>query len=264
MYAHWPQSFSKMLTQTFKLMVGMSLVLLGCVMLYGCGQKAYEDPFKKYRNSTALQLFDGANAALVKKHYSDAVKQYSALDAIYPFGQYAKQGQLYIIYANFKNGDMLSADLAAQRYIRLYPLGPNTDYAYYMSALANFSQGQTWLSKRLGAKTNQRDLQFFTVGYHRLLELTQSFPHSPYFHAAVLQMHYVRNIAAQKNYHIAQFYFARKAYIASINRCNEILVHIPNSSSAKDAVQLIIHSYQMLGMPDQAALYQGIYTKTFG
>ena len=247
----------------FTMIITLWVVLLGCVMLSGCGQRAYQDPYKKYRNRTAEQLFDGANTALQKKHYDDAAKQYSALDAIYPFGQYTQQAQLYTIYSNYKNNDMLSTDLAAARYIRLYPQGQHTDYAYYMSALANFAQGQTWLSKRLGAKTNQRDLQFYTVGYHRLLELTQTFPNSMYYHAAVLQMNYVRNLAAEKNYNIAQFYFVRKAFIASINRCNEILVHIPNSSSAQKAVQLIIQSYQMLGMPDQAALYQGIQNKTF-
>jgi outer membrane protein assembly factor BamD len=262
MRAQWLKTFSPVFRQVF-MMMSLSLVLLSCLMFSGCGQKAYEDPFKKYRKMTAQQLFDGANAAVVKKHYSDAVKQYSALDAMYPFGQYTQQALLYTIYANYKNSDMLSTDLAAQRYIRLYPQGPSVDYAYYMSALANFSQGQTWLSKRLGAKTNQRDLQFFTVAYHQLLELTQTYPNSIYYHAAVLQMHYVRNLAAEKEYNIAQFYFARKAYIAAINRCNEILVHIPNSSSAQKAVQLIIQSYQMLGMPDQAALYQGIENKTF-
>jgi outer membrane protein assembly factor BamD len=159
---------------------------------------------------------------------------------------------------------MLTADMTAQRYIRLYPRGKHTDYAYYMSALANFAEGQTWLSKRLGAQTNQRDLQFFRAGYHDLMELTQSFPNSAYYHAAVLHMHYVRNIAAEKEYKIAQFYYIRKAYVATINRCNYILVHIPNSNMAPKAIQLIVNAYQMLGMPEQAAHYQAIYNRTFG
>lgn len=259
MRAMWLNKISQKIT----IVLSIGTLVVGSALLAGCGQRPYVDPFKKYRHMTASQLFAGGNEALAKKHYADAVKQYSALDAMYPFGQYNQRAQLYTIYANYKNDDMISTDLAAQRYIRLYPRGPHTDYAYYLDALANFSQGQTWLSKRLGAATNQRDLQFFKIGYRDLIELTQTFPQSSYYHAAVLQMRYVRNLAAQHEYNVAQFYFKRKAYVATINRCSDLLLHIPNSSTAPQATLLIIKSYKMLGMPKQAAFYQGIYNKTF-
>jgi len=246
------------------MILALTIMVCGAALLSGCGQRAYTDPLKKYRHMTAEQLFVGANKNLAKKHYGEAVKQYSALDAMYPFGRYNQRAQLYIIYANYKNNDMLSTDLAAQRYIRLYPRGKSVDYAYYMSALANFSEGQTWLSKRLGAAKNQRDLQFYKVGYRNLMDLTQTFPNSPYYHSAVLHMHDVRNLAAQKQYNIAKFYYVRKAYVATINRCNYLLVHIPNSNIAPKALQLIVRSYKMLGLPKQAAFYQGIYNRSFG
>jgi outer membrane protein assembly factor BamD len=263
MRAKWLVTLFQKANQKMAIVMALSVMVLGAVLLSGCGNKAYTDPLEKYRSMTAEQLFVGANTSLAKKHYAEAVKQFSALDAIYPFGKYNQRAQLYTIYATYKNNDMLSADLAAQRYIRLYPRGPHTDYAYYMSALANFSEGQTWLSKRLGAAKNQRDMQFSRVGYHDLLELTQSFPNSPYYHAAVLHMRDVRNTAAEKEFSIAKFYYIRKAYIATINRCNDLLVHIPNSSVAPKAIKLIIQSYNKLGLPRQAAYYQSVYTKTF-
>jgi hypothetical protein len=132
MHAQWLKTFSQVFRQVF-IMMSLSLVLLSCLMFSGCGQKAYEDPFKKYRKMTAQQLFDGANAAVVKKHYSDGVKQYSALDAMYPFGQYTQQALLYTIYANYKNSDIKY--LKCKFFINIFA---QSVFEYLLGELHNF------------------------------------------------------------------------------------------------------------------------------
>ena len=144
-----------------------------CVfILSGCGQRPYVDPLQKYRHMTAKQLFDSANADLAKGHDSEAA--HNTLDAIYPFGKYNKQAQRNIIYAYYKSNDMLSTSMAAERYIRLYPRG-QTLTTLFMNALANFQQGQTWISEHIGAKASERDFQYFNTAYHNLLNLTQAY-----------------------------------------------------------------------------------------
>ena len=240
-------------------------VLVPCVLaLSGCGQRPYVDPLQKYRNMTAKQLFVAANTDLARGHDGEAAAQYAALDAMYPFGRYNQQAQRNIIYAYYKSNDMLSTSMAAERYIRLYPRGQHTDYAFYMNALANFKLGQTWISKHIGAKASERDFQYFNTAYHNLLNLTQAYPSSMYYHDAVLRIHYLRNLQAKQNYTIAQYYFKRKAYVAVINRCNIILKNIPGSSYAPQALQLMVKAYAELGLPKQADYYDTIFKRSFG
>jgi outer membrane protein assembly factor BamD len=260
---HTITTFSLRFTQhAAKIALG---ILLPCLLiLSGCGQKAYVDPLQKFRHMTAEQLFNSANADLARGHDGEAAAQYAALDAMYPFGKYNKQAQRNIIYAYYKSNDMLSTSMAAERYIRLYPRGKHTDYAFYMNALANFDQGQTWVSKHIGATASERDFQYFNTAYHNLLNLTQAYPNSAYYHDAVLRIHYLRNLQAKQNYIIAQYYFKRKAYVAVINRCNIILKNIPGSSYAPQALQLMINAYNELGLPKQAAYYDTISKRSFG
>ena len=69
---------------------------------------------------------------MLKGKYDSAVQHFETLDARYPFGTYAKKGQLDIIYSYYKQGDTASALAAADRYIHLYPTDKHIAYAYYL------------------------------------------------------------------------------------------------------------------------------------
>src|SRR3546814_4827277 len=62
--------------------------------------------------------------------YTSATAKLKALESRYPFGRYADQAQLELIYANYKNAEPEAAKSAAERFIRLHPQHPNVDYAY--------------------------------------------------------------------------------------------------------------------------------------
>ena len=69
-------------------------------LLVSCSSN--KDELAAYRHKTSAEIFNGAEKALANKSYGDAVKGFEALDAIYPFGPYAQQGQLDIIYTYYK------------------------------------------------------------------------------------------------------------------------------------------------------------------
>ena len=88
------------------------------------------------------QIYADAQRYLRGDNYDLAVKTLELLESRYPFGKYAEQAQLELIYAHYNAYEHEAAVEAADRFIRLHPQHPNVDYAYYMKGLAAYSANE--------------------------------------------------------------------------------------------------------------------------
>ena len=131
-------------------------ICFGLLIISSCAVK--EQGSSSFKNYTAKQILAGGEHALAKRNYSEAVKCFEAIDALYPFDLEAQQGQLEVIYAYYKAEDYASTLAAANRYIHLYPEGKHTDYAYYMKGMANFDKERTVLHKIYPRKPEKLDV----------------------------------------------------------------------------------------------------------
>ena len=222
------------------------LMIILAVLLSGCGSSF--TTFKAYKGKTAETIFHEGENALAKHDYSKAVKDFQALNAIYPFGPYAEQAQLDLIYAYYKNGEDVSTVAAADRYIRLYPRGKYVAYAYYMKGLVTFYQGGTILQRFLHIDPAPRDLTTRKEAFMAFSRIVHEFPDSPYAVNAAHRMQYIRNIVAKKQLLIAKFYLKRKAYVAAANRASGILVHYNGTPSVMGALAIMVKSYRAMGL----------------
>ncbi|VTL97908.1 competence protein ComL [Pseudomonas aeruginosa] len=108
-------------------------------------------------NLSESQLYQQAQDDLNNKSYNSAVTKLKALESRYPFGRYAEQAQLELIYANYKNMEPEAARAAAERFIRLHPQHPNVDYAYYLKGLSSFDQDRGLVARFLPLDMTKRD-----------------------------------------------------------------------------------------------------------
>ncbi len=95
-------------------------------------------------NLGEVELYQQAQADLDNKGYTNAIAKLKALESRYPFGRFAEQAQLELIYAYYRNVEPEAARAAADRFIRLHPQHPNVDYAYYLKGLASFDRTVAW------------------------------------------------------------------------------------------------------------------------
>jgi outer membrane protein assembly factor BamD len=65
-------------------------------------------------------------------------------------------------------------------------------------------------------------------------------------------MIYIRNLLAQQQLEIAQFYFERQAYIAAANRASYVVQHFQGAPQVIPALALMVKSYRALGLSEQA------------
>ena len=85
------------------------------------------------------ELYRKAQTDLDAENFGPAIETLRALESRYPFGRYADQAQLELIYAYYENMEPEAATASADRFIRLHPQHPNVDYAYYIRGLASFT-----------------------------------------------------------------------------------------------------------------------------
>lgn len=198
-------------------------------------------------------LYQQAQADLDNKGYSSAVSKLKALESRYPFGRYAEQAQLELIYAYYMNGEPEAARSAAERFIRLHPQHENVDYAYYLKGLASFEQDRGLLARFLPLDMSKRDPGAARDSYNEFAQLTNRFPNSRYAPDAKARMIYLRNLLAAYDIHAAVYYLERQAYVAAANRGRYVVENFQETPAVADALAIMVEAYQRLTLDELAA-----------
>ncbi|WIF68582.1 outer membrane protein assembly factor BamD [Metapseudomonas otitidis] len=204
-------------------------------------------------NLSESELYQQAQSDLDNKSYSSAVAKLKALESRYPFGRYAEQAQLELIYAYYKNVEPEAAKSAAERFIRLHPQHANVDYAYYLKGLASFEQDRGLLARFLPLDMTKRDPGAARDSYNEFAQLTSRYPHSRYAPDAKQRMVYLRNLLAAYEIHVAHYYLTRQAYVAAGNRGRYVVENFQGTTAVGDGLAVMVESYQRLGLDDLAA-----------
>ena len=222
-----------------------SLAVILLLTLTACSTpQGADDSAKK----TAEEMYNEAKTTLNEESYESAIKQFESLQSRYPYGRYAQQAQLEIAYAYYKQNEAESAISAADRFIKQYPNNPHVDYAYYLKGLANF-HGETGLLGLLGDPT-ERDPRAAQDSFAAFKDLVARFPGSKYAPDARSRMQYLINALAKYEIHVASYYQRRGAHIAAVNRAREVLTRYPNSPATRDALLILVRSYDAMGMKE--------------
>jgi outer membrane protein assembly factor BamD len=202
--------------------------------------------------STEEQFYRTANQQLNSSNFSGAVRTYQALESRFPFGQYASQAQLELIYANYRSSNLEGARAAADRFMRLHPDHESIDYAYYMKGVASFSENTGFMSRFLPTDASKRDISRARDAFNEFSLLLALYPQSDYAADARARMIFLRNSLAAHEIHVANYYLERRAYIAALNRGRFVVENFQGSPMVADAVAIMVECYLRLGLNDLA------------
>lgn len=201
---------------------------------------------------TERELYDRAQQSLDDMRFDSAVQRFQMLEARFPFGPYAEQAQLEIIYAHLRSQEPEAAIASADRFIRLHPQSPNIDYAFYMKGLANYTEGDGFLDQFMPTDMTQRDPGGALKSFEDFRQLIYRFPDSTYAPDARARMVYLRNRLARYEINVANYYFKRKAYIAAANRGRYVVENYSQTPAVADGLAVMVQAYLLLGLDDLA------------
>ena len=224
----------------------LSIALTCALGITSCSkdQAEIERPEKVY--------YDQAQRRIKVNNYFGAIESLQRIETQYPFGKYAEQAQVELVYCYFMNGETEAAHSAAERFIRLHPRHPNIDYAYFMKGLSSYTRDAGLLARVTNTDLSSRDVSGAKLAFSELTEFLTRFPDSQYSPYAKKRLIYLRNLVASNELAAADYYITRKAYVAAIRRASYVLENIPNSNQNHRALQLLKTSYEELGYTDLA------------
>jgi len=227
-------------------------LLLALTLLSGCGLFGGDDEDEFAGLSTEEQFYRRALEQLNSQNFNGAIATYQALESRFPFGRYAAQAQIEIVYAYFRNGDEEAARAAADRFIRLHPENENVDYAYYMKGLASFEDGGGFFSRIVPVDHTKRDPGLSQESFNDFSQLLALYPDSAYAADARARMVYLRNNLAVYEIHVANYYLERRAYIAALRRAQYVVENFQGTPAVADGVAIMVECYLRLGLNELA------------
>ncbi|GAA0215222.1 MULTISPECIES: outer membrane protein assembly factor BamD [Methylophaga] len=223
------------------------IIGLTCLSLSGCSFFQKEE-VKADESWSVERIYSEAKAALDIADYSKAITYYEQLEARFPFGEYAQQALLESAYAHYKSDDPETAIATIDRFMRVYPLNPNIDYAIYLRGLVNFHRDIGLLEKYIPRDESQRDPGAAEDALRDFNTLIQRFPTSRYAEDAAQRIVYLRNRLAQHEVNVANYYMRRGSYLAALNRGKYVIENYDRTPAMPEALVVMAKAYKVLGM----------------
>lgn len=198
------------------------------------------------QDKPAAELYESAQKKLQDGNYRIATTELEALDNRYPFGPYSQQVQLDLIYTYYKTDEFALAMASIDRFIRLNPTHPNIDYVLYMRGLTNMALDDSAIQRFFGIERYDRDPQFSRAAFNDFNQLVRKFPNSQYANDAEHRMLFLENRLAKHDLSVAQFYTKRGAYVAVVNRVEQMMRYYPDTQATRQALPLMENAYRQL------------------
>ncbi len=225
-----------------------TVILCLSLTIAGCSKDEVEDDLA----ATEQAAYSSAQSSLRAGNYQGAIQKLQLLESRFPFGRYAEQAQLEIIFAYYKSAQPEAARAAADRFIRLHPTHPNLDYAYYLKGMISFEQDRNFLSSFIPMDPTTRDPGAARQSFNDFSQLIRRFPNSEYAPDAQQRMKYLRNLLAAAEVNVARYYIRRGAFIAAANRGRWVFENYQGAASVPDALAIRVEAYKLLAMEELA------------
>ncbi|MBS8241171.1 outer membrane protein assembly factor BamD [Marinobacter lipolyticus] len=220
--------------------VRLLLLATTALMISACASNDQEEvlPEKTY--------YENAREAMNSGNFNEAEQNLDYLETYYPFGRYAEQAQMDLIYARYQNLDLEGARAAADRFLRLNPQSEHADYALYMRGLASYNLDIGLAARYFPIDVDARDPGEQRQAFRDFSDLLNRYPNSQYAPDARQRMIAIRNRLAELEIHAARYYIKREAYVAANNRARYVVENYSTSPAVEDALIILAETFRFL------------------
>lgn len=217
-------------------------------MLAGCSSFGKKKNTNEFAGWSVDKIYTQARDELNNKDYKRSSELLEATIAQYPFSAEAVQAQFELPYVYWKDDERSRALAAADRFIATNPSHPRIDYIYYIKGIIHFNQNVSLLPVLTTQNLNDRDPASAKKSFATFKTLTEKFPNSRYSKDARERMVLLVDSLVKQELTIANYYLERGAYIAAINRSQEILRNFDGTPATENALIIMIKAYEGMKM----------------
>ena len=237
---------------------GLIALAASCALLAACAGKEPKSAIQDLK-----EAYDLAQSSVERGNYRRGIEIFEAIQARYPFSDLSRQIQLELMYAYYKSGSKELAVETAETFMRENPIHHRVDYAMYIKGLSYFEAGPGLLERLFRKDVSKRPPKDVELSYTTLRRLVDRYPASEYAPDARQRLLFLKNRLAEYENHIADFYLRRGAYVASLRRAQRALEEYNGAPGNARSLELIVESYERMGMNELAADTRRVLEKNF-
>ena len=221
-------------------------ILLCLLSLISCGGKEKVSIIEEEDiDLQMVEAFKKGYEALEDGDVLFAAKKFNEAEILFPQSEWAPRSSLMAAYSYYIQDYYGDAIAELERFIKVYPLHVNLDYAYYLLAISYFEQivDET---KDVGAISNAK--KTFEI-------ILKRYPNTDYALDAEFKMGLINDILASKEMYIGRYYFEKKKWISAINRFRTVIDDYDTTIYTAEALHRLVEVHYTLGLVDEAEKY---------
>ena len=227
----------------FKFFIFFALIFL----LSSCSKDVVKENLIKEK-SLELQVIEAYQEGMEALEDGDvlfAAKKFNEAEILFPQGEWAPKSALMAAYSYYTQDYYGDAIAELERFIRIYPLHINLQYAYYLLAICYYEQ----------IVDEKKDLQSIINAKKNFQIIIKKYPNTEYAIDADYKLDLINDILAAKEMYIGLYYFDKKKWIPAINRFREITDNYDTTIYAEEALHRLVEVHYTLGLVDEAEKY---------
>lgn len=222
--------------------INIIIVFLLITFLFSCSGKP---AVKREESFDPEKAFEKANKELEKKYYEEARAAFQEIKSRDTSRKFAPLAQLKIADSYLQEGEPELAIAEYRKFLEEYPEHKYAVYAQYQIASTYFEQIE---GPERGYSGAAKALEEFE-------KLKKMFPRNPYKDIIDLKIEKCKNIIADYNFLVGEYYYKKGSFNPAINRFEELLKNYPEYKKESEVLFYIGMSYKNLGQKDKATEY---------
>ncbi len=225
----------------------VSLLTLVLLFTISCSKEVKKETFiiEKKLNLQAIESYKEGMKALEEGDSLFAAKKFNEVEVLFPQSELAPKSALMASYSYYIQDYYQDAVAELQRFIKIYPLHKNIDYAYYLLAISYYEQ----------IVDEKKDLQSIINAKETFSFLIKKYPNTDYALDSTFKVGLIDDILASKEMYIGRYYFDKKKWIAAINRFRTVVDEYDTTIYAEEALHRLVEVYYRIGLVEEAEKY---------
>ena len=197
---------------------------------------------EKSLNLQVLETYKEGMKSLESGEVLYAAKKFNEAEILFPQSDWAPKSALMAAYSYYTQDYYGDTIAELERFIRLYPLSKNLDYAYYLLGISYYEQ----------IVDEKKDLQSIIEAKKYFEILIQNYPNTNYALDAEYKIELVNDTLAAKEMYIGRYYLNKKKWIPAINRFRTVIDDYETTMYVEEALHRLVEVHYLLGLKDEA------------
>ena len=225
-------------------------LFLFLILIISCSKEPLKKSIIKEK-SLELQVKEAYKEGIEALNNGDvlfAAKKFNEAELLFPQSKWAPKSALMAAYSYYSQDYYADAIMELERFVEVYPLDKNLDYAYYLIALCYYEQ----------IIDEEKDLQSITNAKQNFNIVLNNYPETEYAIDSSFKIDLINDILASKEMYIGRYYFEKEKWIAAINRFRTVTDNYETTIYTQEALHRLVEIYYILGLKEESEKYASL------